>query len=40
MFVLAAGLGEGGGDVGGGIGGFGVEASIDLIDDLRAGVRL
>jgi hypothetical protein len=37
-FVLAAGLGEGGGDVGSGVGGLGIEVLVDLIDDLRGGI--
>ena len=37
--VFAAGLSESGGDVGGGVGGLGVEVLVDLIDDLRGGLR-
>ena len=37
-FVFAAGLGESGGDVGGGVGGLGVEIFVDLVDDLRGGL--
>ena len=38
-FVFATGTDESGGDVGGGVGGLGVEVLVDLIDDLRGGLR-